>query len=614
MAKRKPIPSFIHSQESFLNEAKRKWGNKYDYTQTVYLGNRKQIKFSCPVHGSKSDVPLNHIRFGCYRCHKELVNDPFIAIAKENWREKLKSGPRHEYDYNAHCYDYDPYYFDKSGKNDKVHYFCRKHYSVVQLRSEHLEIGCPHCAKGQIDSVFVTKAKKKWGNKCDYQFTQFRKNNIPISYSCQKHGFLSQKPLEHLKIGCMWCHRDILMQPFIEKAKIKWGEAYDYSYSKNQHFHSIDKIYYKCKKHNFSLAQDQKEHLEIGCPHCAKENDMTSCPKEFSQSTFFTELHADRMSLSTPFGSMKLELILRCPVHGDFICTDRDPVSVKGCPHCNNFTSYIRNYIPINLQEDFLNFVEGLGHGIFTRNNATSSIFFPQMKIKVEYFDFAKEDPDLSADYFQMRADSAEKEGIHLIQVFDHEWKYRKAIVKSRLSSIFGKNRKIHARKTQIEVLSKPDKDTMLLCTHLQGTDESTVGVGLIYEGNRVAVMTFRRSEGIYDHELVRCSCRLGVNIVGGFEKLLTAFCREQEGSIVTYGDRRWTNGHLYKTLGFKEAGITLPDYIWYHNSRGTILYPDKLNLKGLEHYHRALNEGEILKLNGYCRVWNAGYSRWVLE
>lgn len=81
--------------------------------------------------------------------------------------------------------------------------------------------------------------------------------------------------------------------------------------------------------------------------------------------------------------------------------------------------------------------------------------------------------------------------------------------------------------------------------------------------------MTFSRCRFDRKHEweLVRFCPKLGYHVVGGAGKLLKAFERQwKPKSIVTYADRRWSQGKLYTALGFTYLHSAAPNY-WYFKS-----------------------------------------------
>ena len=133
-------------------------------------------------------------------------------------------------------------------------------------------------------------------------------------------------------------------------------------------------------------------------------------------------------------------------------------------------------------------------------------------------------------------------------------------------------------------------------------------------DGSLVAVMVFiKHGDGVY--ELNRFAAT--TSVVGGFSKLLTHFKRSCDWKqIFSYADRRWSEGGLYETNGFKRHSITKPSY-WYltpqkdariHRSH---FRHDKLAEK-FANYDSTLTEFENCDRNGILRVWDCGLIKYV--
>ena len=66
-----------------------------------------------------------------------------------------------------------------------------------------------------------------------------------------------------------------------------------------------------------------------------------------------------------------------------------------------------------------------------------------------------------------------------------------------------------------------------------------------------------------YDWELTRFCVKGDISVVGGFSKLLKAFRYNHLGSIISYADRRYSNGNVYYTNGFQLIGVNRPSYYY---------------------------------------------------
>ena len=169
------------------------------------------------------------------------------------------------------------------------------------------------------------------------------------------------------------------------------------------------------------------------------------------------------------------------------------------------------------------------------------------------------------ANYHLSKTVDCEKLGIQLIHIFSDEWNYRQNIVKSILKSKLGINERIYARKCSIVEVDIDIKNKFLNDNHIQGEDKSRIKLGLEYEGVLVCLMTFNKSRfnRNYEWELVRFCNISGINVIGGFSRLLSYFRSRFTGSIVSYADRRYSDGGVYFKNGFELIRVNKPGYYY---------------------------------------------------
>ena len=75
--------------------------------------------------------------------------------------------------------------------------------------------------------------------------------------------------------------------------------------------------------------------------------------------------------------------------------------------------------------------------------------------------------------------------------------------------------------------------------------------------------MTFDKIN-IIDFELISVCNKLGVNVIGGFNKLFDYFVKNYDVLFMkAFIDRRWNNQKLYKGLGFKLNHVSMPDFFY---------------------------------------------------
>ena len=219
----------------------------------------------------------------------------------------------------------------------------------------------------------------------------------------------------------------------------------------------------------------------------------------------------------------------------------------------------------------------------------------------------------------------SESKGIRLIQIMDDEWMNKKDIVKSKICHILNINRnltKIYARKCFIKEITAKEKKDFLNKNHIQGSDSSCINLGLFTKDNNtlISVMTFckpRKSLGQnsnkYDYELSRFASDINYVVVGGFSKLFSFFKNNYDWKkIITYADRRWSQGNVYLKNGWIHTHDSKPNY-WYvdknlktrhhrYNFRKQVLKDKFPNI-----FDSNLTEFEIMDKTKYFRVWDCG-------
>lgn len=212
-----------------------------------------------------------------------------------------------------------------------------------------------------------------------------------------------------------------------------------------------------------------------------------------------------------------------------------------------------------------------------------------------------------------------ENRNIRLLHLWEHNWNSKNNITKSRIASIFNVNDTIYARKCNIVSLDAISSADFFNTTHIQGNANATISLGLEHNGKLVSAMSFSKSRFSkkYEYELLRFSNALNYNVVGGASKLFRHFLRTYNPqSIVSYSDRSWNTGNLYKMLGFKFSHNSTPNY-WYTNDY-KVFYSrvkfQKHKLKNLMVFDESLSEWDLMKLNGYDRIWDCGNSVWLFS
>lgn len=294
------------------------------------------------------------------------------------------------------------------------------------------------------------------------------------------------------------------------------------------------------------------------------------------------------------------------------------------CVNCDKTSmSYFQKEI-----YDFIHYILGTTADI--KKNTRSvipplelDIFVPDLKIAIECNGLFWHSEILGRKYKNYHLNKTQKcneKYISLIHIMEYEWKNKQSIVESILRNYFNKNEiKIAARQCNIKEIKPKESNEFLNLNHIQGADRASIRYGLYYNEKLVSVMTFCKSR--YDkkcqYEMSRYCNKLNTTIVGGAAKLFSNFVKDKSPtSVVSYNDRRYFTGSVYRRLGFDFIHNSPPNYFYiidnYSNVRGRMEF-QKHKLKNiLPKFDTLKSEWENMKNNGFDRIWDCGNGKWV--
>ena len=234
----------------------------------------------------------------------------------------------------------------------------------------------------------------------------------------------------------------------------------------------------------------------------------------------------------------------------------------------------------------------------------------PDYKLAIEYDGvYWHSDEYKDQNYHLNKTLECNNKGIQLFHIFDTD---DIDIWKSMISNKLKLNTKVYARKCLVKEITNSDAKSFCAQNHLQGACNAKINLGLFYNDELLEVMTFGkpRYNKHYEYELLRLCTKKYYSVIGGASKLWKCFCQKYSPkSVISYANRRFSNGNIYETLGFKFLNETKPNY-WY--VKGGELFSrlkfQKHKLKDiLENYDENLSEYENMQLNNYHRIFDCG-------
>jgi len=246
-------------------------------------------------------------------------------------------------------------------------------------------------------------------------------------------------------------------------------------------------------------------------------------------------------------------------------------------------------------------------------------IYIPELKLAFEFNGLYWHDElHKENNYHLNKTELCENQGIQLIHIYEDDWLYKQSIVKSMILNKLGKSStKIYARKTEVkEITDNKLVREFLDKNHLQGFVGSFVKLGLYHDNKLVSLMIFgkrriamgKKKSNDNEYELLRFCSKLNTNVIGGANKLFKYFVRNYNPKeITTYADRSWSNGNLYKQLGFNYIGKTKPNYYYIIDNIKHYRFnfrKDKLIKEG---YSKDKTEHQIMLDRKIYRIYDSG-------
>ena len=538
----------------FINRAKEVHGDKYDYSKVEYVNSQTKVCIICPEHGEFWQKPYNHLNGnGCPSCIKTKWNtELFIKKAKEIHGDK--------YDYSKTVFksvrDKVCIILNEKDRNGKtIGEFWQ--YPLVHLGGA----GCNKEKRGIKDNCWEDRICPV----CGKVFKVRKKHEkITCSEECRK---------KYIEI-----HKDEIN----EKKSQKMCEIYKTrgkEYFENIRKKTEETCLRKYGATNFSKTEEGRKICSENMKKTRKKID------EYNKINVLIpkyEKICENDNIELVEFRNRFDCLLRCKQCGN-VFTSRtlgyltEKTNSNLCRICHPIT-YKNNMFESDfekfLYEEKINYKKNYRNGI---GPLEIDYYLPDYKIGFEldgiywHCELFRDN-----DYHITKTDKCTENGIRLIHIFEDEWKNKKEICKSRILNVIGKTEtRIFARKCVVKEVNKTETRKFLNENHIQGYSVCKYSFGLYYEDELVSIMTFgklRRNLGYNKnidgkYEMIRFCNKLYTNVIGGASKLMKYFINEIKPiSIVSYADRRWSDGGMYKTLGFEFIKNTKPNYFYVIN------------------------------------------------
>ena len=228
-------------------------------------------------------------------------------------------------------------------------------------------------------------------------------------------------------------------------------------------------------------------------------------------------------------------------------------------------------------------------------------------------------------DYHLNKTDLSEKQNITLFHFFEDEILNNFDIISSMILNKLGLNEnKIYARNTNIKSIDSKIYKKFLNENHIQGYTPTKYMYGLYYKEELVSVMGFgskrlalgSKHNEKNEYELLRFCNKINTTVIGGASKLLKIFKEKHPNcKIITYANRRYSQGLLYKKLGFVFIHKTKPNY--FYIKPGSLIRENRFKYRKSvlvsNGFDPLKTEKDIMLERGFHRIYDSGQLKYEL-
>ena len=181
-----------YTTDFFIERAKNVYGDKYDYSKTIYINTETPLTITCPNHGEFKIRPLKFLQGReCKSCKTKTTKNTY-KLTTEQFVEKAQLIHGDKYDYSLVKY---------TDSKIKVNIICKKHGEFKQMPAMHLQgQGCPNCVNSMGENeIFYLLTKNNIKFNTQHKFDNcVHKRKLPFDfYLPQKNVCIEFQGAQH---------------------------------------------------------------------------------------------------------------------------------------------------------------------------------------------------------------------------------------------------------------------------------------------------------------------------------------------------------------------------------------------------------------------------------
>lgn len=433
--------------------------------------------------------------------------------------------------------------------------------------------------------------------------------------------------------GCPYCHGEIVQEginDLVSKnvfASRYWANDKNSVSPKTIYYKDRGTYWFRCSEGHlfestpFRLWRSYAENSSSGCPICSGRrfvrgvNDVrTVYTGDLSRWSEYSMIQPEDVTV----GSNKDMLAICINCGNEYVTSVFNFLNGNVC-FCENCRK--RKYS--RAEKEVADFVRELGFQVYENykisGNTEVDIYIPSKGIALDYNGLYWHSTAIRDDiyYHKKKIDLCRSIlGARLYYIWEDDYFLRKDVLIRWIMNLLGvsTDKRVDARKCVVCTIDSDYAKGFLDKYHIQGSTSKPKSIGLVYDGDIVAVLAYSFNSANYMVNIERYATNCKVR--GGFSKLLKELLCSTNDCIgaYTFSDNSISDGNMYRVCGFEEKGMLKPDYTYLYkntrchkfNFRKKRFHDDPTLL-----FEEGKTERELAELNGLCRVYDAGKIRW---
>lgn len=587
---------------------------KYTYPDQDIKNSKSLLRVICPTHGEFLQDINNHCKgSGCAAC-----------AAPPTFEERV------EHFNKVHDSKYTYLSRTKVGNKYLIEAVCSTHGKFHQLDQVHARGGgCPAChpKANKTQEVILEACKLRHGGKYRYNWNpEYRTQKDQLFVICPTHGEFKQVANLHLKgANCPECVSTAMLseKDLVDRCLAKHNGKFSYKGFDGVWQGAQTLLKWFCPTHGEFTQVGAARLVGKGCVKCHYGSGHNR--------TTFTDWWAEVQSVHAgkytypDIGKVELDWLgvdrtyvsPVCSKHGEFRVRALVHAEGTGCHKCGQGVT--RKW-----HNDIADYIRGLGFTVeedrkIPGSNFETDIYVVEKNLAIElhgiHWHSSQYRPN---DYHISKRKLVEAAGSSLLEIFSDEWDLGRSkvlnLIKSRLGIV---EDSVYARNTTIGLVSSSQARQFYIAYHLQGFAAGHAHLGLYLGEDLVACMTFVSGDGGRNtgkDTVLLSRFATAKRVAGGASKLLAAYVEQHKPkTIVSFSDNRYSEGNLYKALGFTKVSVLPPDYRYVVGKRREHKsnYQRKHLPKKLKTFEPELSEKANCEANGIYAIYDCGLTKW---